>query len=88
MMIKHIVTGCMMAASFSAGNIALAETAGPATPAEIQQILQAPRSQSKLQGGLQQLTTAPASPSSRSLAEHLPRHARIPSPDSQRIRGH
>ncbi len=65
-MMKNILTGCMMAASFSMGNTALAETAGLTTPADIQRLLQAPRDQSKLQGGLSQLATASSSRMTRS----------------------
>lgn len=67
-MLKNILTGCMIAAGFSAGGMVCAETATAQTPAALQQLLQSPRSPSKLQGGLDQLAAASSSRTARSLS--------------------
>ena len=67
-MLKNILTGCMIAAGFNVGSTVCAETATTQTPAALQQLMQSPRSSSKLQGGLDQLAASSNARTTRSLA--------------------
>ncbi|MDQ5767150.1 S8 family serine peptidase [Thiothrix subterranea] len=67
-MLKNILTGCMIAAGFNVGSTVCAETATTQTPAALQQLMQSPRSPSKLQGGLDQLAASSNARTTRSLA--------------------
>ncbi|UJS24907.1 S8 family serine peptidase [Thiothrix winogradskyi] len=67
-MLKNILTGCLIAAGFSAGSTVCAETTTAQTPAALQQLMQSPRTPSKLQGGLDQLAVASNTRTTRSLA--------------------
>lgn len=67
-MLKNILTGCLIAAGFSAGSTVCAETTTAQTPAALQQLMQSPRTPSKLQGGLDQLAVASNTLTTRSLA--------------------